>query len=100
MPGMHDECLSMIQCSQSLRGVFGAVTARAQSAAYRHGKFIASVVRHVSCAMWARRVGMRTGYMMRQQAIAAVYAKVLRLNSASIGDVSAGKVHPCKHPCS
>ncbi len=34
---------------------------------------------------------MRTGYMMRQQAIAAVYAKVLRLNSASIGDVSAGK---------
>lgn len=41
----------------------------------------------------ASRVGMRTGYMMRQQAIAAIYAKVLRLNSASIGDVSAGKVH-------
>ena len=41
---------------------------------------------------------MRTGYMMRQQAIAAVYAKVLRLNSASIGDVSAGKARPWR-PC-
>ncbi len=41
---------------------------------------------------------MRTGYMMRQQAIAAVYAKVLRLNSASIGDVSAGKAPPPGRP--
>ncbi len=48
-------------------------------------------VHHSGAPGSPRRVGMRTGYMMRQQAIAAVYAKVLRLNSASIGDVSAGK---------
>ena len=49
-------------------------------------------MQHIYEPLRLRRVGMRTGYMMRQQAIAAVYAKVLRLNSASIGDVSAGKV--------
>ena len=84
--------------SEPLWGVYAAGTTRAWSAAYCHEKFIASVVRYVPCGMWAHRVGMRTGYMMRQQAIAAVYAKVLRLNSASIGDVSAGKVHPRTHP--
>lgn len=35
---------------------------------------------------------MSMGYTMRQQAIAATYAKVLRLNSSSIADISAGKV--------
>jgi hypothetical protein len=40
------------------------------------------------------RIGMRMGFAMRQQAIAAVYAKVLRLNSSSVADVSAGKVTP------
>jgi len=37
-------------------------------------------------------IGMHQGYIMRQQVIAAVYGKVLRLNSASIGNVSAGHV--------
>ena len=35
---------------------------------------------------------MRMGFAMRQQSIAAVYAKALRLNSSSIADVSPGKV--------
>ena len=35
---------------------------------------------------------MRCGFQMRQQAIAAIYAKVLRLNSASIAAVSTGHV--------
>ena len=35
---------------------------------------------------------MHTGFMMRQQAIAAIHAKVLRLNSASIAAVSVGQV--------
>ena len=35
---------------------------------------------------------MRMGFAMRQQAIAAVFAKALRLNSSSIADISAGKV--------
>jgi hypothetical protein len=44
---------------------------------------------------------MRMGFTMRQQAVAACYAKVLRLNSSSIADISAGKVlahawQPCK----
>ena len=39
-----------------------------------------------------RRHGMRMGFAMRQQAIAAVFAKALRLNSSSIADISAGKV--------
>ena len=36
--------------------------------------------------------GMRMGFDMRQQAMAAVQAKVLRLNSAAIADVTSGKV--------
>ncbi len=35
---------------------------------------------------------MRMGFAMRQQAISAVFAKALRLNSSSIADISAGKV--------
>lgn len=35
---------------------------------------------------------MRMGFQMRLQAIAAVQAKVLRLNSAAVADVSPGKV--------
>ena len=38
---------------------------------------------------------MRMGFTMRQQAVAACYAKVLRLNSSSIADISAGKVLAC-----
>lgn len=37
-------------------------------------------------------LGMHEGFVMRQQVIAAVYDKVLRLNSASIADVTVGKV--------
>lgn len=46
------------------------------------------------------RIGMRMGFAMRQQSIAAVYAKALRLNSSSIADVSPGKVNapPLLHP--
>jgi hypothetical protein len=36
--------------------------------------------------------GMRMGFDMRQQAIAAVQAKVLRLNSVAVADQTAGKV--------
>ncbi|DBA68013.1 TPA: hypothetical protein ACH3X2_014044 [Trebouxia sp. C0005] len=36
--------------------------------------------------------GMHGGFMMRQQAISAIHAKMLRLNSASIAAVSVGKV--------
>ncbi len=35
---------------------------------------------------------MHMGFMMRQQAISAIHAKVLRLNSASIAAVSVGQV--------
>lgn len=38
---------------------------------------------------------MRMGFAMRQQSIAAVFAKTLRLNSSSIADISAGKVRQC-----
>lgn len=38
------------------------------------------------------RLGMHEGFVMRQQVIAAVYDKVLRLNSATIADVTVGKV--------
>jgi hypothetical protein len=37
---------------------------------------------------------MRVGFRMRLQAMAAVQAKVLRLNSAAIADVTSGKVRP------
>ncbi|BDA43779.1 probable cystic fibrosis transmembrane conductance regulator [Coccomyxa sp. Obi] len=37
-------------------------------------------------------IGMRMGFAMRQQSIAAVYAKALRLNSSSIADVSPGRI--------
>ena len=40
---------------------------------------------------------MRMGFAMRQQSIAAVFAKALRLNSSSIADISEGKVCQC-HP--
>lgn len=35
---------------------------------------------------------MRMGFDMRQQAVAAVQAKVLRLNSVAVADQTAGKV--------
>lgn len=35
---------------------------------------------------------MRMGYEMRIQAIAAVQAKVLRLNAVAVSDVTTGKV--------
>ncbi|KAG2425890.1 hypothetical protein HYH02_014893 [Chlamydomonas schloesseri] len=37
-------------------------------------------------------IGMRAGFTMRQQCVAAVHAKVLRLNSASVSAVSSGHV--------
>ena len=37
--------------------------------------------------------------MMRQQAISAIHAKMLRLNSASIAAVSVGKVRPVLFAC-
>jgi hypothetical protein len=37
--------------------------------------------------------------MMRQQAISAIHAKMLRLNSASIAAVSVGKVCPVLFAC-
>ena len=37
--------------------------------------------------------------MMRQQAISAIHAKMLRLNSASIAAVSVGKVRPVLFDC-
>lgn len=40
----------------------------------------------------ACRYGMRMGFDMRQQAVAAVQAKVLRLNSVAVADQTAGKV--------
>lgn len=40
----------------------------------------------------ALRYGMRMGFDMRQQAVAAVQAKVLRLNSVAVADQTAGKV--------
>ncbi|KAL4424666.1 hypothetical protein ABPG77_004473 [Micractinium sp. CCAP 211/92] len=36
--------------------------------------------------------GMRMGFNMRQQAVAAVQAKVLRLNSVAVADQTAGKI--------
>lgn len=37
-------------------------------------------------------IGMRLGYVMRQQVVAAVHAKVLRLNSAAVARASTGHV--------
>lgn len=37
---------------------------------------------------------MHAGFMIRQQAISAIHAKVLRLNSASVAAVSVGQVGP------
>lgn len=37
-------------------------------------------------------VGMRSGFRMRIQAMAAVQAKVLALNSVAVADISPGKV--------
>ncbi|GFR41484.1 hypothetical protein Agub_g2175, partial [Astrephomene gubernaculifera] len=37
-------------------------------------------------------IGMRSGFRMRQQAIAAIHSKVLRLNSAAVGALSTGHV--------
>ncbi|GLC33196.1 hypothetical protein PLESTB_000360400 [Pleodorina starrii] len=37
-------------------------------------------------------IGMRTGFSMRQQAVSAIHAKVLRLNSAAVGALSSGHV--------
>lgn len=45
------------------------------------------------------RYGMHGGFMMRQQAISAIHAKMLRLNSASIAAVSVGKVRPVLLAC-
>ena len=44
---------------------------------------------------------MRMGLDMRQQAVAAVQAKVLRLNSVAVADQTAGKVRPgmARHCC-
>ena len=36
---------------------------------------------------------MHNGFMIRQQAISAIHAKVLRLNSASVAAVSVGQVY-------
>jgi hypothetical protein len=48
---------------------------------------------HFTFDWWpACRIGMRAGFQMRLQAIAAVQAKVLRLNSVAVADVSPGKV--------
>ena len=45
------------------------------------------------------RYGMRVGFRMRLQAMAAVQAKVLRLNSAAIADVTSGRVRRDLLPC-
>lgn len=53
-------------------------------------------IRRCVCSSWCspapRRYGMRMGLDMRQQAVAAVQAKVLRLNSVAVADQTAGKV--------
>lgn len=38
------------------------------------------------------RLGMHSGFTMRQQAVAAVHSKLLRLNSAAISAISSGHV--------
>jgi hypothetical protein len=40
-------------------------------------------------------IGMRLGYVMRQQVVAAIHAKVLRLNSASVAYASTGAKGGC-----
>ena len=50
-----------------------------------------SLTKPLSSRCWVC-AGMRMGFDMRQQAMAAVQAKVLRLNSAAIADVTSGKV--------
>ena len=55
----------------------------------------------VSCIIvdCVHRYGMHGGFMMRQQAISAIHAKMLRLNNASIAAVSVGKVRPVLFDC-
>ncbi|PNH08970.1 hypothetical protein TSOC_004424 [Tetrabaena socialis] len=45
-----------------------------------------------SCTAARLSIGMRAGFTMRQQAIAAIHSKVLRLNSASVSALSTGHV--------
>jgi len=99
--GRHLAChtCAPLRCDQRIIGVPGdrvlcAILSNSQQEPYPIGPVPYPAVPFSIASGPPRRVGMRTGYMMRQQAIAAVYAKVLRLNSASIGDVSAGKARP------
>lgn len=39
-----------------------------------------------------RRIGMKAGFTMRQQVVAAIHAKVLRLNSAAVGHANIGRI--------
>ena len=39
-----------------------------------------------------RRIGMKCGFTMRQQVVAAIHAKVLRLNSAAVGHANIGRI--------
>ena len=47
---------------------------------------------HSSFIVTLRRYGMHMGFVMRQECVAAVQAKVLRLNSAAVASVTTGKV--------
>jgi hypothetical protein len=40
----------------------------------------------------ACRIGMKAGFTMRQQVVAAIHAKVLRLNSAAVGHANIGRI--------
>lgn len=42
---------------------------------------------HINC-----RIGMKAGFTMRQQVVAAIHAKVLRLNSAAVGHANIGRI--------
>jgi hypothetical protein len=50
------------------------------------------VLAHEHCVLCQRRIGMRMGFTMRQQLVAAIHSKVLRLNSAAVVHANSGLV--------
>jgi hypothetical protein len=52
-----------------------------------------SSTHNLLCACYlACRIGMKAGFTMRQQVVAAIHAKVLRLNSAAVGHANIGRI--------
>ena len=84
-----------VKLARRLLGINSAALAAQSRTWYQHHRatgLSSDVVTRRSIYSCYICTGMRMGFDMRQQAMAAVQAKVLRLNSAAIADVTSGKV--------